>query len=174
MSERRARLDRQAASCQEGDRSTADVRTGMEKARAELLERDGSIKDQCIGKVSYYRWYHAWYQTWFHSDLPWCNCFYCDYDDVIYNTIDIIHDIIIWKYMMISYMISYSLKISCMISLMISQVADAEAALKMKIHPVDALVQCYNFAYLSGLPREELRQSSSSVAQTRVTRRVSK
>jgi hypothetical protein len=36
-------------------RSTADVRTGVEKARAELLERDGSIKNQCIGKVSYHR-----------------------------------------------------------------------------------------------------------------------
>ena len=48
--------------------------------------------------------------------------------------------------------------ISCMISLMISQVADAEAALKMKIHPVNAFFQCYNFAYLSGLPREELHQ----------------
>ncbi len=35
-------------------RSTADVRTGVEKARAELLERDGSIKDQCVGKVSYH------------------------------------------------------------------------------------------------------------------------
>ena len=35
-------------------RSTADVRTGVEKAGAELLERDGSIKDQCIGKVSYH------------------------------------------------------------------------------------------------------------------------
>ena len=45
-----------------------------------------------------------------------------------------------------------------MISLMISQVADAEAALKMKIHPVNAFFQCYNFAYLSGLPREELHQ----------------
>ncbi len=35
-------------------RSTADVRTAVEKARAELLERDGSIKDRCIGKVSYH------------------------------------------------------------------------------------------------------------------------
>jgi hypothetical protein len=35
-------------------RSTADVRTGVEKARAELLERDGSIKDRCIGKVTYH------------------------------------------------------------------------------------------------------------------------
>ena len=32
-------------------RSTADVQAGVEKARAELLNRDGSIKDQCIGKV---------------------------------------------------------------------------------------------------------------------------
>ncbi len=48
--------------------------------------------------------------------------------------------------------------ISCMISLMISQVADAEAALKMKISPVNAFFKCYNFAYLSGLPREELHQ----------------
>ena len=32
-------------------RSTADVRAGVEKARAELLNRDGTIKDQCIGKV---------------------------------------------------------------------------------------------------------------------------
>jgi hypothetical protein len=39
---------------------------------------------------------------------------------------------------------------------MISQVAEAEAALKMKIRPVNAFFQCYNFAYLSGLPREEL------------------
>ncbi len=45
-----------------------------------------------------------------------------------------------------------------MISLMISQVAEAEAALKMKIRPVNAFFQCYNFAYLSGLPREELHQ----------------
>jgi hypothetical protein len=48
--------------------------------------------------------------------------------------------------------------ISCMISLIISQVAEAEAALKMKIRPVNAFFQCYNFAYLSGLPREELHQ----------------
>jgi hypothetical protein len=37
-------------------RSTADFRAGVEKARAdtaELLNRDGSIKDQCIGKVIY-------------------------------------------------------------------------------------------------------------------------
>ncbi len=34
-------------------RSTTDVRTGVKKARAELLELDGSIKDRCIGKVSY-------------------------------------------------------------------------------------------------------------------------
>ena len=46
--------------------------------------------------------------------------------------------------------------ISWMISLMISQVAEAEAALKMKIRPVNAFFQCYNFAYLSGLPREGL------------------
>jgi hypothetical protein len=32
-------------------RSTDDVRAGVEKARAELLNRDGSIKDRCIGKV---------------------------------------------------------------------------------------------------------------------------
>ena len=32
-------------------RSTAAVRAGVEKARAELLNRDCSIKDQCIGKV---------------------------------------------------------------------------------------------------------------------------
>ncbi len=48
--------------------------------------------------------------------------------------------------------------ISCMISLMISQVADAEAALKMKIRPVNAFFKCCNFAYLSALPREELHQ----------------
>jgi hypothetical protein len=36
-------------------RSTADVRAGVEKARSEFLERDGSIKDRCIGKVSYHR-----------------------------------------------------------------------------------------------------------------------
>jgi hypothetical protein len=41
---------------------------------------------------------------------------------------------------------------------MISQVANAEAASKMKIRPVNAFFQCYNFAYLSGLPREELHQ----------------
>jgi hypothetical protein len=41
---------------------------------------------------------------------------------------------------------------------MISQVADAEAALKMKIRPSNDFFQCYNFAYLSGLPREELHQ----------------
>jgi hypothetical protein len=35
-------------------RITADVRAGVEKARAELLNRDGSIKDRCIGKVIYY------------------------------------------------------------------------------------------------------------------------
>ncbi len=85
---------------------------------------------------------------------------------------------------------------SCMISLMISQVADAEAALKMKIRPVNAFFKCYNFAYLSGLPREELHQflvglygeyivcfppdtlgacasqSSSSAAQTRVSTNI--
>ena len=32
-------------------RSTADVQAGVEKARRELLNRDGSIKDRCIGKV---------------------------------------------------------------------------------------------------------------------------
>ncbi len=32
-------------------RSTSDVRAGVEKARAELLNRDGTIKDRCIGKV---------------------------------------------------------------------------------------------------------------------------
>ena len=32
-------------------RSTADVQAGVEKARAELLNRDGSIKDRCVGKV---------------------------------------------------------------------------------------------------------------------------
>ncbi len=34
-------------------RSTSDVRAGVEKARAraELLNSDGTIKDQCIGKV---------------------------------------------------------------------------------------------------------------------------
>jgi hypothetical protein len=32
-------------------RNTADVRAGVERARAELLNRDGTIKDQCIGKV---------------------------------------------------------------------------------------------------------------------------
>ncbi len=53
---------------------------------------------------------------------------------------------------MISYMISY------MISFIISQVADAEAASKMKIRPVNAFFQCYNFANLFGLPREELHQ----------------
>jgi hypothetical protein len=51
-------------------------------------------------------------------------------------------------------MISYEM-ISC---LMISQVADAEAALKMKIRPVNAFFKCYNFAFLSALPREELHQ----------------
>ncbi len=32
-------------------RSTAEVRAGVEKARAELLNRDGCIKDRCIGMV---------------------------------------------------------------------------------------------------------------------------
>jgi hypothetical protein len=32
-------------------RSTSDVRAGVEKARAELLNRDGTIKDRCNGKV---------------------------------------------------------------------------------------------------------------------------
>ena len=32
-------------------RSTADVQAGVEKARAELLNRDGTIKDRCVGKV---------------------------------------------------------------------------------------------------------------------------
>ncbi len=47
-----------------------------------------------------------------------------------------------------------------MILLMISQVADAEAVLKMKIRPVNAFFQCYNFVYLSesGSPREERHQ----------------
>ncbi len=35
-------------------RSTADVRAGVEKACAELLNSDGSIKDRCLGKVIYY------------------------------------------------------------------------------------------------------------------------
>ena len=35
-------------------RSTAAVRASVEKARAELLNRDGSIKDRCIGKVMLY------------------------------------------------------------------------------------------------------------------------
>ena len=35
-------------------RSTAEVRAGVEKARAELLNHDGSIKDRCIGKVVIY------------------------------------------------------------------------------------------------------------------------
>ena len=35
-------------------RNTADVRAGVEKARAELLNRDGTIKDRCIGKVMGY------------------------------------------------------------------------------------------------------------------------
>jgi hypothetical protein len=34
-------------------RSTSDVQAGVEKARAELLNRDGSIKDRCKGKVIY-------------------------------------------------------------------------------------------------------------------------
>ncbi len=38
-------------------RSTADVRAGVEKARAELLNRDRSIKDRCIGKVIYSSYY---------------------------------------------------------------------------------------------------------------------
>jgi hypothetical protein len=32
-------------------RSTSDVRAGVEKARAELLNRDGTIKDRCIRNV---------------------------------------------------------------------------------------------------------------------------
>ena len=32
-------------------RNTADVRAGVEKARAELLNRDGTIKDRCIGNL---------------------------------------------------------------------------------------------------------------------------
>ena len=32
-------------------RSTSDVRAGVEKALAELLNRDRTIKDRCIGKV---------------------------------------------------------------------------------------------------------------------------
>jgi hypothetical protein len=35
-------------------RSTAEVRAGVEKERAELLNHDGSIKDQCIAKVVLY------------------------------------------------------------------------------------------------------------------------
>jgi hypothetical protein len=35
-------------------RSTQTVRAGVENARAELLNRDGSIKDQCSGKVISY------------------------------------------------------------------------------------------------------------------------
>jgi hypothetical protein len=34
-------------------RSSAQVGAGVEKARAELLNRHGSIKDRCIGKVYY-------------------------------------------------------------------------------------------------------------------------
>jgi len=35
-------------------RNTADARAGVEKARAELLNRDGTIKDRCIGDVISY------------------------------------------------------------------------------------------------------------------------
>ena len=65
-------------------RSTADVRTGVEKARAEFLERDGSIKDRCIGKVSYHILYHIWYQSCDNNDI---------HDMILYDD-DIIHDII--------------------------------------------------------------------------------
>jgi hypothetical protein len=41
---------------------------------------------------------------------------------------------------------------------MISQVDEAEKALKMKIHPMNALLKCYNLEFLSALPREELHQ----------------
>jgi hypothetical protein len=34
-------------------RSSAKVGAGVEEARAELLNRDGSIKDRCLGKVCY-------------------------------------------------------------------------------------------------------------------------
>ncbi len=41
-------------------RSTAGVRAGVEKERAELLNRDGSIRDQCIDKViKYHILYHV-------------------------------------------------------------------------------------------------------------------
>ena len=32
-------------------RSTKDIQAGVEKSHRELLNRDGSIKDRCIGKV---------------------------------------------------------------------------------------------------------------------------
>ena len=59
---------------------------------------------------------------------------------------------------MISYMISYSVMISHLISLFMGQVDDAEKALKMKIRPRNAFFSCYNYAFLAGLPREELHQ----------------
>ncbi len=36
-------------------RSTVDVRTGVKKAPAEPMKRDGSIMARCIGRVSYHR-----------------------------------------------------------------------------------------------------------------------
>ena len=39
-----------------------------------------------------------------------------------------------------------------------SQVDDAEKALKMKIRLQNAFFSCYNYAFLAGLPREELHQ----------------
>ena len=63
---------------------------------------------------------------------------------------------------MISYFISYMISlhgiISHLISHLISQVDDAEKALKMKIRPRNAFFSCYNYAFLAGLPREELHQ----------------
>jgi hypothetical protein len=45
-------------------RNTADVRAGVKKARAELLNKDRTIKDSCIGKVI---WYHIWNYTQYHN-----------------------------------------------------------------------------------------------------------
>ncbi len=41
---------------------------------------------------------------------------------------------------------------------MILQVNDAEKAMKMKLHPKNALLSCYKFDFLAALPREELHQ----------------
>ena len=76
-------------------RSSAKVGAGVEKARAELLNRDGSIKDRCIGKV-YYIIYDIMNNIIYDIIYDIMNNIICDIaHDIIYDIIyDITYDII--------------------------------------------------------------------------------